>query len=36
MPSLQCFGFCFGYCVGFLLLGYAVFRKLKRNFILYI
>ncbi|MBO5322879.1 MAG: ABC transporter permease [Oscillospiraceae bacterium] len=36
LPSLQCFGFCFGYCVSFLLIGYAVFRKLKRNFILYI
>lgn len=36
MPSLQCFGFCAGYAVLFLLIGYGVFRKLKRNFILYI
>lgn len=36
MPTWQCFGFCFGYAVAFLLIGYGVFRKLKRNFILYI
>lgn len=36
MPSLSSFGFCFGYAALFLLVGYLIFRKLKKNFILYI
>lgn len=36
MPTLVQFGWCFGYAVLFMLVGLFVFRKLKRNFILYI
>ena len=36
MPSLTQFAWCFGYAFGFLGVGLLVFRKLKRNFILYI
>lgn len=36
MPSGEQFGFCIGYAVVFLALGLFVFRKLKRNFVLYV
>ena len=36
LPTLAQFGWCFGYAVGFMALGLLIFRKLKRNFILYI
>ena len=36
MPSLTQFAWCFGYAFGLLGIGLLVFRKLKRNFILYI
>lgn len=36
MPTLAQFAWCFGYAVLFLGIGLAVFRKLKKNFILYI
>lgn len=36
MPSLASFGWCFGYAALFLLVGFLLFRKLKKNFILYI
>lgn len=36
LPTLVQFGWCFGYAVLFMLVGLFVFRKLKRNFILYI
>lgn len=36
MPTLAQFGWCFGYAVASMLIGFVVFRKLKRNFILYI
>lgn len=36
MPTLAQFGFCFGYAVLFMVIGFLVFRKLKKNFILYI
>lgn len=36
MPTAAQFGWCAGYAVGFMLIGLVVFRKLKRNFILYI
>ena len=36
VPSAECFGLCAGYSVLALLVGFVVFRKLKRNFILYI
>ena len=36
MPTLAQFGWCFGYAAGFMAIGLFVFRKLKRNFILYI
>ncbi len=36
VPSLTQFAFCYGYALVFLAIGLLVFRKLKRNFILYI
>lgn len=36
MPTAQQFGFCIGYAVAAMVLGFLVFRKLKRNFILHI
>ena len=36
MPSLTQFAWCFGYAFLFMGIGFVVFRKLKRNFILYI
>lgn len=36
MPTLAQFGWCFGYGIVFLFVGLVVFRKMKRNFILYI
>lgn len=36
MPPLAQFAWCFGYSVVFMVIGLLVFRKLKRNFILYI
>lgn len=36
MPSLEQFCFCIGYAVLFMALGLVVFRKLKRNFVLYV
>lgn len=36
MPTMAQFAWCYGYAVVFLLIGFLVFRKLKRNFILYI
>ena len=36
MPSGECWAYCIGYSAGLLLIGYAVFRKMKKNFILYI
>lgn len=36
MPSLMQFAWCFGYAFLFMGIGFVVFRKLKRNFILYI
>lgn len=36
MPSIAQFGWCFGYAIAFMIIGFFVFRKLKRNFILYI
>lgn len=36
MPSMEQFGFCIGYTVLFMALGLIVFRKLKRNFVLYV
>lgn len=36
MPTLAQFGWCFGYAVAVMVIGLLVFRKMKRNFILYI
>lgn len=36
MPGIAQFGWCFGYAIAFMIIGFFVFRKLKRNFILYI
>ena len=36
MPTLEQFGWCFGYAIVAMVLGVWIFRKLKRNFILYI
>lgn len=36
MPTLAQFAWCFGYAFLFIIIGFVVFRKLKRNFILYI
>ena len=36
MPSLAQFAFCLGYAVLFLLIGFMVFKKLKKNFVLYV
>lgn len=36
MPSMAQFVWCIGYAALFLLIGWLVFKKLKRNFILYI
>ena len=36
MPSIAQFGWCFGYAIAFMIIGFFVFRELKRNFILYI
>lgn len=36
MPSLVQFGFCFGYAIFFLAIGFMVFRKLKKKFVLYV
>jgi len=36
MPSLVQFGFCFGYAIFFLTIGFMVFRKLKKKFVLYV
>ena len=36
MPSMTQFAWCFGYAFLFMGIGFVVFRKLKRNFILYI
>lgn len=36
MPTLAQFGWCIGYSAISLLIGWMIFRKLKRNFILYI
>lgn len=36
MPSLEQFGFCIAYAVVFMALGLMVFRRLKRNFVLYV
>ena len=36
MPAPEQFGWCFGYAAAFLLIGFFVFKKLKKNFILHI
>ena len=36
LPTLAQFAWCFGYAAVFMLIGFALFKKLKRNFILYI
>lgn len=36
VPTAAQFAWCFGYAIVFLLIGFLVFRKLKKNFILYI
>lgn len=36
VPTAAQFAWCFGYAALFLLIGFLVFRKLKKNFILYI
>ena len=36
LPTLAQFAWCFGYAALFMLIGFALFKKLKRNFILYI
>lgn len=36
LPTAAQFGWCFGYAFAFLLLGFLVFRKMKKNFILHI
>lgn len=36
LPSLEQFVFCGGYGIGMLLLGIWIFRKMKRNFVLYV
>ena len=35
-PTVEQFAYCFGYAVIFLLLGTFVFKKMKKNFILYV
>ncbi len=35
-PSFEQFAFCFGYAVVFLAIGSLIFRKMKKNFILYV
>ena len=36
VPTAAQFAWCFGYAIVFLLIGFLVFKKLKKNFILYI
>lgn len=36
MPTVGQFAWCIGYAVGFMLLGLFVFKKLKKNFVLYV
>lgn len=36
MPTAEQFGFCIGYAVAAMVIGFVVFRKLKRNFILHV
>lgn len=36
MPTVGQFAWCIGYAVVFLVLGIGIFRKLKRNFVLYV
>lgn len=36
VPTAAQFAWCYGYAIAFLVIGFFVFRKLKKNFILYI
>lgn len=36
LPSLEQFLFCYGYGIGMLILGVLIFRRMKRNFVLYV